>query len=287
MPLQSKTYEKKTSEKAVRYLLLDDLRDDARADGLAALADGKAQALLHGDGRDQRHHHLHVVPGHHHLGALGQLHRAGHVGGAEVKLRPVVVEERRVAPALLLAQDVHLALELRVRGDRAGLGQHLPRSTSSRFVPLRRMPTLSPACPSSSIFLNISTPVHTVLVVGRMPTISISSPTLTMPRSTRPVTTVPLPEMEKTSSTGIRNGLSISRLGVGMYASSASASFMIAFTPMSESSPSSALSAEPITIGVLSPGKSYLDSSSLTSTSTSSKSSLSSTMSALFRNTTM
>ena len=32
----------------------------------------------------------------------------------------------------------------------------------------------------------------------------------------RPVTTVPRPEMENTSSTGIRNGLSISRLGVGM-----------------------------------------------------------------------
>ena len=42
------------------------------------------------------------------------------------------------------------------------------------------------------------------------------SPTLTMPRSTLPVTTVPRPEMENTSSTGIRNGLSISRLGSGM-----------------------------------------------------------------------
>jgi len=34
-----------------------------------------------------------------------------------------------------------------------------------------------------------------VFWVSRMPTISISSPTLTMPRSTRPVTTVPRPEM--------------------------------------------------------------------------------------------
>ena len=39
-----------------------------------------------------------------------------------------------------------------------------------------------------------------------IPTISISSPTLMMPRSTRPVTTVPRPEMENTSSIGIRNG---------------------------------------------------------------------------------
>src|SRR3954467_8490324 len=51
--------------------LLNDLCHDTRAHGLAALADGKAQSLLHRDGRDQRHHHLHVVPGHHHLRALG------------------------------------------------------------------------------------------------------------------------------------------------------------------------------------------------------------------------
>ena len=74
---------------------------------------------------------------------------------------------------------------------------------------------LSPARPSSRSLRNISTPVQTVLVVGRMPTISISSPTLTMPRSTRPVTTVPRPVMVKTSSMGMRNGLSMSRLGSG------------------------------------------------------------------------
>ena len=74
---------------------------------------------------------------------------------------------------------------------------------------------LSPARPSSRSLRNISTPVQTVLVVGLMPTISTSSPTLTMPRSTRPVTTVPRPVMVKTSSMGIRNGLSMSRSGSG------------------------------------------------------------------------
>ena len=39
-------------------------------------------------------------------------------------------------------------------------------------------------------------PGQVVFSVGFRPTISISSPTLTMPRSTRPVTTVPRPEME-------------------------------------------------------------------------------------------
>ena len=55
----------------------------------------------------------------------GSSHRAGHVGRAEVELRPVAVEERRVTAALFLAQHVHLGLELGVRRDRARLGQHL------------------------------------------------------------------------------------------------------------------------------------------------------------------
>ena len=75
---------------------------------------------------------------------------------------------------------------------------------------------MSPATPSSSSFRNISTPVTTFFSVGLNPTISISSPTFTLPRSIRPVTTVPRPEIENTSSIGIRNGLSISRSGSGM-----------------------------------------------------------------------
>ena len=75
---------------------------------------------------------------------------------------------------------------------------------------------LSPATPSSRVFWNISTPVTTTLRVGRMPTISTSSPVFTRPRSTRPVATVPRPLMPKTSSTGIKKGLSTSRTGVGM-----------------------------------------------------------------------
>src|SRR6185503_4724408 len=106
--------------------LFDDLGDDAGADGAAAFADREPQALFHRDRGDQLHLHLDVVPRHHHLGVRRQLHRPRHVGRAEVKLRPVALEERRMPPAFFLRQDVHLALELRVRGDRAGLRQHLP-----------------------------------------------------------------------------------------------------------------------------------------------------------------
>src|SRR6478736_9716639 len=122
--------DKLSSDRAARRLelvaLLNDLRDDAGTHGAAALADRKPQALFHRDRADQLHLHLDVVPGHHHLRALRQLHRSRHVGRAEVELRPIPLEERRVPPALLLRQHVHLALELRVRGDRARLREHLP-----------------------------------------------------------------------------------------------------------------------------------------------------------------
>src|SRR3954451_3842490 len=106
--------------------LLDDVRDDAGADGAAALADREAEALVHGDRLDQLDLHVRVVARHDHLLALRQLHRAGHVRGPEVELGAVVVEERRVPAALVLGQDVHLGLEVRVRRDRARLREHLP-----------------------------------------------------------------------------------------------------------------------------------------------------------------
>src|SRR3954454_4423520 len=105
--------------------LLDDLRDDAGADRTATLADGEAQALVHGDRLDQLDVHGHVVAGHDHLGALGQPRHAGDVRGAEVELRAVAGEEWRVTAALLLLQHVDLGLELRVRRDRARLAEHL------------------------------------------------------------------------------------------------------------------------------------------------------------------
>ena len=71
------------------------------------------------------------------------------------------------------------------------------------------------ALPSSSVFLNISTPVQVVFEVSLIPTISRSSPVLTIPLSTLPVTTVPLPVIVKTSSIGIKNCLSTGLSGCG------------------------------------------------------------------------
>src|SRR5215216_6724968 len=86
--------------------LLYDGGYDAGTDRAAALADGEAQLLLHGDRRDQLDRHRNVVARHHHLRALRQRHHTRHVSRAEVELWAVVGEERRVPAALLLRQDV-------------------------------------------------------------------------------------------------------------------------------------------------------------------------------------
>src|SRR5262249_36816302 len=70
-------------------------------------------------------------------------------------------------------------------------------------------PMLSPACPSSRSLRNISTPVTTLFRAWScIPTISISSPTFTIPRSTPPPTTLPPPPTPQMSSTRPKNRLS-------------------------------------------------------------------------------
>ena len=138
---------------------------------------------------------------------------------------------------------------------------------------------------------NISTPVTTELVLfSCSPMISTGSPTFTLPRSTRPVTTVPRPLIENTSSTDIMNGFSMSRFGSGMYSSiTRSSSRIDAYSGAFGSVEvlSSACLALPRTIGVVSPGNPCFVSSSRSSSSTSSSSSGSSIMSILFRYTTI
>src|SRR5437016_14672512 len=104
--------------------LLADLADGARADRVAAFADGEPQSLLHGNRGDQLNHQLYVVARHHHLGARRQFGHSRHVRGSQVELRTISLEERRMPPPFFLGQHVHLGLELGVRRDRARLLQH-------------------------------------------------------------------------------------------------------------------------------------------------------------------
>src|SRR3972149_2901011 len=208
--------------------LFRNLGDDAGAHRQAAFPDGEFRPLLQRHRRDQLHRQLHRVPRHHHLHPFRQRNRPRYVHRPDVELRPIP-REKRLVPS--------------------------PRST-----PLSSSPRLSPACPSSSSLWNISTPVTTeAMLFSLSPTISTPSPTLIFPRSTRPVTTVPRPLIENTSSIGIMNGLSNSRIGIGMYSSTTRSSSLIeaysgAFGSVDELS--SAFSAPPPTIGVSSHGNS-------------------------------
>mmetsp|Transcript_30872 Transcript_30872/g.41563 ORF Transcript_30872/g.41563 Transcript_30872/m.41563 type:complete len:233 (+) Transcript_30872:44-742(+) len=166
-----------------------------------------------------------------------------------------------------------------------------PRTMALLSMPRQRRPTVYPAGPSGRSVLNMRMPVTTDFwgFLPR-PRISISSPFLTIPCSTRPVATVPRPGMEKTSSTASRKGLSVSRSGRSTYSSTVSMSSKILSHHLS--SPflmpgfafiaSRACNADPWMKGVSSPGNPYWLSISRVSSSTSSNNSSSSMTSTLF-----
>src|SRR6476646_10407656 len=105
--------------------LLRNLCYDSRPDRLTAFADSEANAFVHGDRLRQFDSDPSIIAGHAHFRAAQQVGRTRNIRRAEVKLRPVSAEERRVPATFLLRKDVHLGLELRVRRDRTRLGQNL------------------------------------------------------------------------------------------------------------------------------------------------------------------
>src|SRR5581483_5471458 len=114
-------------------LLALHLGDDPGAHRPAALPNRKPQPFLDRHRRDQLNLHPHVVPGHHHLYPLRQLHIPGHIRRPNVELRPIPREKRRVPPSLFLAQHVHFRRKLPQRPNAPRLRQHHP---SLYFVPL-------------------------------------------------------------------------------------------------------------------------------------------------------
>ena len=74
---------------------------------------------------DELNGHLDVIARHAHLGAFRKVDHAGNVGGSEIELRTIVVEERGMTAAFILGQDVHLSGELGVAGNGARLRDDL------------------------------------------------------------------------------------------------------------------------------------------------------------------
>src|SRR3546814_8262097 len=78
------------------YTTLFRSRDNPCADRAATFTNREAQTLVHGDRGNQLDRQLDVVARHDHFRAFGQDDFAGDVGGAEIELRTIVGEERRV-----------------------------------------------------------------------------------------------------------------------------------------------------------------------------------------------
>src|ERR1700691_296041 len=95
--------------------LFQDLGDDARSNGATAFTDSEAKLLFHRDRHNQLDFDGNVVARHHHFSAFRQLHDSRHVSRAEIELRTVVAEERRMTTAFFLRQHVDFRLEICVR----------------------------------------------------------------------------------------------------------------------------------------------------------------------------
>src|SRR3990170_1280 len=272
-------------------LLFQDLCDHTGANGQATFADGKLRPLLQRHRHDQLHFQVYIVARHHHLDPFRQLDRPRHVHRSDVNCGRYPLKNALCRPPSSRLSTYTSLINLVCGVMLPGFATTIPRSTCSRSIPRSSRPRLSPACPWSSNLWNISTPVTTELMLFSCnPTISTGSPTLITPRSTRPVTTVPRPLIENTSSIGIMNGFSTSRTGSGMYSSTTlSNSRMLAYSAAFGSVDllSNASNALPLTIGVSSPGKPYSFNNSRNSNSTNSNNSGSSIMSTLFRYTTI
>ena len=147
----------------------------------------------------------------------GSFRGARYIRRRNEELRPIPIEERRVPPTLFLRQYVHFRVELRVRLDDPRLHNTCPRSTSSRSMPRSRAAHIVPSRPKVQDLPEHSHAGHHRLAcVTPNPRSQLPPPTFTVPRSMRPVTTVPRPLMPNTSSMLIRNGLSVTRTGSGM-----------------------------------------------------------------------
>src|SRR5579883_3118384 len=103
--------------------------------------------LFHRDRLDQLDGHLDVIARHHHLHALRQLDGSGDISGANVELRTIAIEEGSMPPTLLFGENVDLRLELFVRANGAGFGEHLAAFDLGTLHPTQQAAHIVPGQP--------------------------------------------------------------------------------------------------------------------------------------------
>ena len=89
-------------------VLLNNFRHTTGGNRTATFTDSEAESFFHSDRSDQLDSDRGVVAGHHHFDTIAQGDGTGDVGGTEVELGTVVVEEGSVTAAFFLGQDVNL-----------------------------------------------------------------------------------------------------------------------------------------------------------------------------------
>ena len=197
--------------------LFCNLSYNACANGTAAFADSETLAFFHSDRGDELNGHFDIIARHAHFGAFRQGDVAGYVGGSEEELRTIAVEERGMTAAFIFGQYVYLSGEFSVRLNGARFCEDL--ATNDVFT-VDTTEQSADVIASHCLVKGLSEHFYAgndgsgrfILQADDFSGVADFDSTT----FSRPVATVPRPVMVNTSSTGIRNGLSVSRSGVGM-----------------------------------------------------------------------
>ena len=108
-----------------RFELFEDLCNGTCTYGVATFTDCELKTFFHCDWVDQFYGHGDVVTRHYHFYAFWQSDGTGYVGGTEVELWTIAIEEWFMTATFFFRQDVYLGFELGVWGDGVWMCQYL------------------------------------------------------------------------------------------------------------------------------------------------------------------
>ena len=104
-----------TDELSLCARLVEDLGDLTGTYRATTFADSEAETYVEGNGVDEFNRDFHVVTGHYHFNAFGEMNFTRAVHRTEIELGTILVTEGSVATTFFLLEDVDRSLELLVR----------------------------------------------------------------------------------------------------------------------------------------------------------------------------